>query len=192
MAMFEKMNRVDQLLEEYYPHKPGWYIAYGWFYDRVLDIENDEWILDPDTPEGMKKIEELLPQAWVGARVHDLRKDPARFEPMRFYRREDDSWFFSQYVMLPRAGGGNCMYYFNMHREHDDGESYLFLDIGHGADHQWAGIESCSGDPDSDAMLDIILPGWRDVLAEFDDKCVKFLAENDPLSQPKCEDVPVS
>ena len=42
MATFEKMNRVGQLLEEYYPHKPGWYIAYGWFYDRVLDTENAE------------------------------------------------------------------------------------------------------------------------------------------------------
>ena len=68
MATFEKMNRADQLLEGYYPHKPGWYIAYGWFYDRVLDTENDEWILDPDSPEGKKAIEELLPQAWVGAR----------------------------------------------------------------------------------------------------------------------------
>ena len=174
------------------PHKPGWYIAYGWFYDRVLDTENDEWILDPTTIEGKKAIEELLPQAWVGARVHDLTKDPVRFEDMRFYRREDDSWFFSQYVMLPRAAGGDHMYYFNMHREHGDGQSYLFLDIGHGADHQWAGIESCSGDPDSDAMLDIILPGWRELLAEFDAKREKFLAENNPLEQPKCEDVPVS
>ena len=71
-------------------------------------------------------------------------------------------------------------------------EEYYPHKIGHGADHQWSGIESCSGDPDSDAMLDIILPGWRGVLAEFDAKCVKFLAGNDPLSQPKCEDVPVS
>lgn len=192
MATFEKLNRVEQLLEEYYPHKPGWYTAYGWFQDRVLDLEKDEWILDPDTPEGMKEIGELLPQAWVGARVHDLTKDPTQPEQMRFYRRENDSWFFSQYVMLPKVAGSNYFYFFSMHREHDDGEAYLMLDCGHGGDHQWAGLECCSGEPDTDALYDIILPGWREMLAEFERRCVKFLAENDPLSQPKCEDVPVS
>lgn len=192
MAAIEKLNRVDRILEEYYPHKPGWYIAYGWFYQRVFDLENDEWIHDPDTPEGKKKFDELLLQAWVGARVHDLGKGGARFEEMRFYRREDDSWFFSQYVMLPKAAGGECTYFFNMHREHDDDKSFLCLDAGTGGDHQWAGLEVSSFDADGRAVLDIILPGWRGVLAEFEDKCEKFLAENDPLSQPKCEDVPVN
>lgn len=181
MSTIEKLNRVEDILEAYYPHKPEWYTALGWLLDQVLDDERGQWIHDPDTVEGKAKFDELLPQAWVGARVHDLRKNAPDYDALSVYKREDGSFIFHHYATMPKTAGGEYDFWFGL--VWDSGEEpYFYIDIGHGARHQWAGLELASGDPDDDAVLDIILPGWRDVLRVFS-KTVKSYAATDSFDK---------
>lgn len=175
MATLEQLNRVDRMLEEYYPHKPGWYLAYGWLYNQVLDGAEDRWIHDPDTPEGKARFDELF-------------ENPMICDNLTFLKREDGSYWFSQHVVMPETAGGEYNFWFALSWE-SGGEPCFRIDIGAGAYHQWAGLESWSGEPDTDALFDIIMPGWRGVLDQFKYSCEVFLHENDLGSLPVGEEV---